>query len=152
MDDQATVDRLAQLAKPRLMDLLKLKVEHIYDPTPGNENSTVVVEGAVKGAAEGCEIRLTLLRTAQPYKDIDRFVVDDKVIGYIVNPGVLPIAKAISLDIRGRRQLVTRKLESREAGHNAIAHMDGFGVRIMMFFDPVAGETQIVWECLYGVS
>lgn len=144
MDDQATVDHVAQLAKPRLMDLLKLKAVHIYDPTPGNANSTVVVED--------CEIRLTLLRTAQPYKDVDRFVVDDKVIGYIVNPGLLPIAKAISLDLRGRRQLVTRKLESREAAHSAIAHMDGFGVRIMMFFDPVAGETQIVWECLYGVS
>ena len=143
MEEQATVEHLAQLAKPRLMDLLKLKIAHIYDPTPGNANSTVVVDD--------CEIRLTLLRTAQPYKDINRFVADDKVMGYIVNPGLLPIAKAISQDIRGQRRLVTRKLESREAGHSATAHMDGFGVKIMMYFDTVADETQIVWECLYGV-
>ena len=137
MDDQATVEQFAQLAKPRLMDLLKLKAEHIYDPTPGNAKS-----------AAG----LKLFTTAQPYKDIARFVAEDKIIGYIVNPGLLPIAKAISLDMRGMRRLVTRKLESRPVPHSAIAHMDGFGVRIMMFFDPVAEETQIVWECLYGVS
>ena len=144
MEDQATVDHLARLAKPRLMDLLKLKVEHIYDPAPGNASSTIILEGY--------EIRLKHLRTTQPYKDINRFLVDEKVIGYIVNPGVLPIAKAISLDIRGRRHLVTRKLESQAAIQGAVAHMDGFGVSIMMFLDPDAGETQIVWECLYGVN
>ncbi len=137
MDDQATVQHLAQLAKPRLMDLLKLKVEHIYDPIPGNANSNT---------------GLKLLTTNQPYKDINRFLADDKVIGYIVNPGVLPIAKAISLDIRGHRQLVTGKLESRPGDRGAIAHMDGFGVRVLMYFDHAADETQIVWECLYSVT
>ena len=137
MDDQATVEQFAKLAKPRLMDLLKLKAEHIYDATPGSVNS-----------AAG----LKLLTTTQPYKDIARFVTDDKVIGYIVTPGLLPIAKSISLDLRGMRRLTTRKLESRATPQTAIAHMDGFGIKIMMYFDPVAEETQIVWECLYGVS
>lgn len=137
MNDQATVEHLAQLAKPRLMDLLKLKVEHLYDPIPGTANS-----------APG----LKRLTTTQPYKDIARFLADEKVIGYIVNPGVLPIAKAISLDIRGRHRLITRKLESPQGDRRAMAHLDGLGVRIMMYFDPTADETQIVWDCLYSVS
>ena len=133
MDDQALVEHLAQFAKPRLMDLLKLKVEHVYDPTPGN-------------IGDGWK----MVRTEQPYKGIDRFVVDDKIIGYIVNPGLLPIAKAISLDVRGRRQLMTRKLKS--AAGRTMAHMDGFGVGITIAYDPAAEETRIIWECAYRVE
>jgi hypothetical protein len=40
--------------------------------------------------------------TAQPYKDIERA---DKLISFPVNPGVLPIVKAISMDTCWRKML-----------------------------------------------
>jgi hypothetical protein len=36
MTEQALVDLFAKAAKPRLMELLKLKVTHVYETTPGN--------------------------------------------------------------------------------------------------------------------
>jgi hypothetical protein len=144
MTEQAMVDLFAKLAKPRLMDLLKLKVRHVYETTPGNSNSKLVVDG--------CEVELRLLRTAQPYKDIERFVAEDKLIGFVVSPGVLPIVKAISMDIRGRQMLVTRKIQARDDDRGVVAHIDHFGIRVMMFFDSVLNETQVVWESLYGVA
>ena len=30
-------------------------------------------------------------------------------------------------------------------------YIDGFGVRVAMYFDDVAGETIVEWTCLYGV-
>src|ERR1700684_462277 len=101
MTQQAMVDHFAKLAKPRLLDLLKLKVSHVYESNPGHSGSKLVIDGF--------EVEFRLLRTAQPYKDIERFLADDKLIGFIVNPGVLPIVKAISTDIRGRNLLVTRR-------------------------------------------
>ncbi len=65
-DEQHIVDLFAKVAKPRLMDLLKLKVRHVYETTPGNAESTVVIDGN--------EIRFKSIRTAQPYKDTERFV------------------------------------------------------------------------------
>jgi hypothetical protein len=144
MNEQAIVDRFAELAKPRLSELLRLNIEHIYDPTSGDANS---IYGGVAD-----EVRLKLKKTVQPYGDIERFVADDKVMGYVVNPGLLPIAKAISLDIRGRRLLVTRKIAGRADDRGVVGHVDGFGVRIMMYFDPDQKETNLVWECLYGVA
>jgi hypothetical protein len=142
MNDQEIVDHLARLAKARLSELLKLNVPHVYDPTPGDGNSTL---------GQNSETRLKLTRTVQPYGDIQRFIADDKVMGYVINPGLVPIVKAISMDIRGRRQLVTRRIAARD-NKGVVAHVDGFGVRIMMYFDSDNNDTHVVWECLYGVA
>lgn len=131
-------------AKPRLMDLLKLKVRHVYETTPGDANSKIVIDGS--------EVQFKSIRSAQPYKEIGRFVAQDKVIGFVVNPGLLPIVKAISMDIRGRKMLVTRRIQARDDDKGVVAQLDHFGVRIMMAFDPVRNETQVVWEALYGAA
>ena len=144
MNQQSMVDHFAKSAKPRLLELLKLKVRHVYETTPGNSGSTLVIDGR--------EVKLKLLRTAQPYKDIERFLTEDKLIGFIVNPGVLPIVKAISTDIRGRNLLVTRRIQPRDDDSGAVAHLDHFGIRVMMFFDSDLTEMQVIWECLYGVA
>jgi hypothetical protein len=138
------VDHFAKVAKPRLLDLLKLKVRHVYETTPGNSGSKLVIDG--------CEVDFRLLRTAQPYKDIERFLADDKLIGFIVNPGVLPIAKAISMDIRGRNLLVTRRIQPSDDDNGSVAYLDHFGVRVMMCFDSDLNEMEVIWECLYGVA
>ena len=143
--DQQIVDRFVKAAKPRLMDLLKLKVRHVYETTPGDANSTIVIDGT--------EIRFKSVRSAQPYRDIERFVAEDKVIGFVVNPGLLPIVKAISMDIRGRKMLVTRRIQARYEDKGVVSHTDHFGVRIMMSFDSVRKlQMQVVWEALYGVA
>jgi hypothetical protein len=144
MTEQAMVDHFANLAKPRLMDLLKLKVRHVYETTPGNANSKLVVDG--------CEVEFKLQRTAQPYRDIERFLAEDKLIGFVVNPGLLPIVKAISMDIRGRRVLVTRRIQAREDDKGVVAQLDHFGMRIMMNFGSGRNETKVVWEALYGFA
>jgi hypothetical protein len=144
MTKQAMVDLFAKLAQPRLMELLKLKVRHVYETTPGNANSKLVVDGS--------EVQFKLVRTAQPYKDIERFATEDKVMGFVVGPGVLPIVKAISLDLRGKTMLVTRRIQSGDDDKGVVAHLDHFGGRVMMSFDMERNETQLVWETLYGVA
>ncbi len=142
---QETVDRLAAFAKPRLAELLRLRsVRHIYEPTPGALNSTLVEDGH--------EITLNKLkRASQPYIDIQRFLAGEKVMQYIVDPGLLPVVTALSKDIAGKRLLVTRRLAGRNDDQGVVGHLDGFGVRIMMYFDETAGETIMEWSCLYGV-
>jgi hypothetical protein len=142
--DQQIVDFFAEAAKSRLIDLLKLKVRHVYETTPGDANSKIVIDGD--------EIRSKLVRSVQPYRDIARFVAEDKVIGFVVNPGLLPIVKAISMDVRGRKMLVTRRIQARDDDKGVVAQLDHFGVRIMMSFDSVRNETQVVWEALWGVA
>jgi hypothetical protein len=144
MTEQAMVDQFAKLAKPRLLDLLKLRVRHVYETTPGNSGSKLLIEG--------CEVEFRLLRTAQPYKGIERFLAEDKLIGFIVTPGILPIVKAISMDVRGRNMLVTRRVQRRDDDIGAIAHLDHFGVRVMMFCDSDRNEAQVIWDSLYGVA
>jgi hypothetical protein len=144
LTDQTIVDLFAKAAKPRLMDLLKLRIRHIYETTPGNAESSVVIDGS--------EIRFKSIMTKQLYKDIERFVAEDKIIGFVVNPGLLPIVKAISMDIRGRKMLVTRRVQARDEDKGVIARLDHFGIRIVMSFDSVRSETQVVWEALYGVA
>jgi hypothetical protein len=73
--EQETVDLFAKAAKPRLMDLLKLKVRHVYETTPGNAKSKVVIDGSA--------VVFKSVKSAQPYKDIERFVAEDKVIGFV---------------------------------------------------------------------
>lgn len=142
--EQEIVDLFAKAAKPRLMDLLKLKVRHVYETTPGNAESTIVIDGN--------QIQFKSIRSTQPYRDIERFVVEDKIIGFVVNPGLLPIVKAISMDIRGRKMLVTRRIQARNEDNGVVAQLDHFGVRIMMSFDSVRNETEVVWESLYGFA
>jgi hypothetical protein len=144
MTQQAMVDLFAKLAQPRLMELLKLKARHIYETTPGNANSKLVIDGH--------EVQFKLVTTAQPYKDIERFVAGDKVMGFVVSPGILPIVKAISMDLRGKTMLVTRRVQDRDGEQGVVAHLDHFGVRIMLSFDSVRNETAVVWEALYGVA
>ena len=145
MTDQETVDRLAVLATPRLTSLLRLKnTKHVYDPTPGALNSKVIEDGH--------EVTLTKLkRASQPYRDIERFLGDEKIGQYIVGPGLLPVVTAISKDILGRRLLVTRRVAARNDDKGVVGHLDGFGIRIIMYFDATAGETIVEWECLWGV-
>lgn len=146
MNEQETVDRFAVLAEPRLTSLLRLRsVKHVYDPTPGALNSTVVEDGH-KFALD------KLKRASQPYRDIQRFLSDEKVMEYIIGPGLLPVVMALSKDIAGRKLLVTRRVAAREGDKGVIGHLSGFGIRIMMFFDEAAGETIVEWNCLYGVA
>lgn len=145
MTTQATVDRFAALAKPRLASLLRLSsAKHIYEPTPGARNSSVVESGA--------SIVLNLwTRALQPYKDLERFTGDDRVMQSIIDPGLLPIAKAISKDVLGRRVLITRRIAPKESDKGTVAHVQGYGIRILVYEDAAAG-TIVAWECLYGVA
>jgi hypothetical protein len=146
MSEQETVERLAVLAKPRLTGLLRLRgVRHVYDSTQGALNSTV---------SEGGE-EFTLdkfKRASQPYRDVERFLSDEKVMDFIIAPGLLPVVTALSKDIVGKRVLVTRRVARRDDDKGVIGHLDGFGVRIMMYFDEAAGETIVEFNCLYGVQ
>jgi len=143
--EQEIVDRIAVLAKPRLTTLLRLRnVRHVYDHTPGVLNSTVIEDGE--------EVTLNnLKRASQPYRDIGRFLGEDKVMQYIVGPGVLPVVTALSKSIMGKKLLVTRKLAAMADDKGVVGHLDGFGVRVVMHFDEAADDTIVAWECLYGV-
>ena len=139
------MDRLAVLAKPRLGALLRLKgAMHIYEVTPGALNSKV--------SEDGQEVTLNKTKcTSQPYRHIERFVAEDRVMQYIVDPGLLPIVTALSKDMLGRKVLATRKVGAKAGDKGVVAHIDGYGVRIMMYFDEAAEDTIVVWDCLYGV-
>ena len=144
MTQQAMVDLFAKLAQPRLMELLRLKVRHVYEITPGNADSKLVIEGH--------EVQLKLVRSAQPYRDIERFTAEDKIMGFVIGPGVLPVVKEISMDLRGKTMLVTRQIQDRDAENGVVAHLDHFGGRVIMSFDAERNETNVVWEVLYGVA
>jgi hypothetical protein len=145
VNDQETVDRLAVLAKPRLTSLLRLRsVRHVYDPTPGALHSRVVESGAELAVDKW-------KRASQPYRDIQRFLSEEKVMQYIIGPGLLPVVMALSKDILGKRVLVTRKVAARDGDQGAIGHLAGFGLRIRMYFDEASGDTIVEWGCLYGV-
>jgi hypothetical protein len=144
MTEQETVDYIARLARPRLVELLRLKAQHVYDTTPGEAGST-----SIAGTAE---VRLKLTRTVQPYSSIERFVTEEKAMGFVVNPGLVPLVKAVALDVRGRQWLVTRRIGARDSDQGFVAHMEGYGVRILMHTDADQKETRLTWECLYGVA
>ena len=42
MNEPEIVDQFARVAKPRLSELIKLNVQHIYDWTPGDTKSMFV--------------------------------------------------------------------------------------------------------------
>ena len=139
---QEMVDLFARKAKPRLLELLKVKVPHIFDDSPGRDNSTFVTDYG--------EVRLKLQRTSQPYGDMDRFAREDKVIGFVVNPGLLPIVKSMTFASQGRKVLVTRKIAAGLSDRGAVAHIEGFGIRILLTFDAEKNESQVAWEWLFG--
>ena len=99
MTEQETVNRLALLATPRFASLLRLRnTRHVYDPSPGALNSKVMEDGH--------EVTLNKFkRASQPYRDIERFLGDEKIGQYIVGPGLLPVVTAISKDIMGKKLL-----------------------------------------------
>jgi hypothetical protein len=149
LNAQETVDRLALLAKPRLATLLRLSTaRHIYDPLPGAVNSE-----SVESVESGVRVILShLQRSQQPYKDLERFLGDERVMQSVIDPGLLPIAKAIARDVLGRRILVTRRIAAKKNDSGAIAHVEGYGIRILVYEDADAGDTIVAWECLYGVA
>jgi hypothetical protein len=105
-----------------------------------------------KVVEDGHEVTLDKLkRASQPYRDIQRFLGEEKIGQYIIGPGLLPVVTAISKDIMGRKLLVTRKVAARDNDKGVIGHLDGFGIRVVMYFDDAAGDTIVAWECLYGV-
>lgn len=146
MNAQETVNRLALLAKPRLATLLRLSTaRHVYDPVPGALNSESVEAGE----------RVVLSqwqRGQQPYKDLERFLGDERVMQSVIDPGLLPIAKAIARDVLGHRILVTRKIAAKRNDLGAVAHVEGYGIRVLVYVDTEAGDTIVAWECLYGVA
>ncbi len=145
MNEQETVDRLAVLAKPRLTSLLRLRsARHVYDPTPGALHSKVVENGKDFALDKWKQ-------AAQPYRDIQRFLSEEKVMQYIIGPGILPVVMALSKDILGKRVLVTRRVAPRDGDKGVTGHLSGFGVRIMLYFDEASRETIVEWGCLYGV-
>jgi len=146
MNPQEVADFFARLAKPRLMELLKLQnVEFLYDATPGRAPATHIYQGK--------EIPLKVHKASQPYKDIHRFVNEEKVQNFILDPGLVPLVKAIKTDIRGRRLLMTRKVDRKnEAEKGPVAHLDGFGMRVLLQLDFKTEEWHVIWECLYGFA
>ena len=132
------------------------KVATSFTASAGNEARLPRLENisssGAKSEAHDSDVGLKSIRTVQPYGDIHRFLAEDKVMGFVVNPGLVALIKAIAFDVRGRRLLVTRRIADRPDDKGVIAHVDGCGVRIMMYYDEDEGETHVVWECLYGVS
>jgi hypothetical protein len=119
-------------------------VRHVYDPTPGALNSQFVEDGH--------EVTLNKWKSAsQPYRDIERFLGDEKIGQYIIGPGLLPVVTALSKAIMGKMLLVTRRVATKDGDKAVVGHLDGYGVRIVMSFDHTANETILTWECLYGV-
>lgn len=109
-------------------------------------DSKVVVE-------TGQQVTLDRMKSiSQPYSDLRRFVSDERVMQYIVDPGLLPLATSMTKDITGKKLLVTRRVGLRAGDRGAIAHVPGVGIRIRMYLDQDAEETILVWDCLYGVA
>jgi len=86
----------------------------------------------------------------QPYRDLARFSGDDRVIQSVIDPGLLPIAKAISIDVRHGDILVTRRIADKKTDQGAVAHVEGYGIRIRIYSEE--SDTIVAWECLYGVA
>jgi hypothetical protein len=104
--------------------------------------------GAKHLAAEGEVLLNNYPRTVQPYQSIERFLSKEKAIPFLIEPGLVPLVKALALDVRGRKLLVTRKPAPRESDRGAVGYLPGFGVRLLLATGP---ETTLTWECLYGV-
>lgn len=130
MTAQETADRIAFLAASRILALVRLSTAtHVYDPTPGTATPT---------------------RHEQRYRDLDRFMTDERVIGSVIDPGLLPIAKGISRAVLGQRILTTRRIAAKKNDQGSFAHVVGYGIRIGIRRDEE--DTVVAWECLCGVT
>ena len=139
-------DWIAKMAKPRLMDLLKLpNIHQLYDATPGRPPAQFFLQGR--------EIPLKLHKTTQPYKDVQRFLSEEKIQNFILDPGLVPAVKALITEARGMKFLMTRKVARKdESEKGPVGHLEGFGMRVLVQLDLKTEEWQLVWECLYGVA
>ncbi len=140
---QEMVDLFARKAKTRMDELLRLKVEHVYDDRPGRD-------GATTATAHG-EVKLKLHKTSQPYGGMDRFAQEDKVIGFVINPGLLPIVKAMTFGAQGRTVVASRKVAPALGERGAAADVAGYGIRVMVSYDAATNESTVAWEWLFGV-
>jgi len=91
-------------------------------------------------------------RAAQPYRDIERFISDARVMPCVIDPGLLPLVTSMSQAVLGRKLLVTRKVAARDSDKGVTAHVEGFGMRITMYWNEASADTIVQWECLYGVA
>lgn len=141
---QPTADRFATLASARIPSMLQLRsTRHVYDPVAGDVNSVTEVEGK--------EVVLKHWRRAeQPYRDLNRFATDERVMQHVIDRGLLPIVTALSKEIMGKRLLVTRRPAPRKGDRGVVAHLEGYGIRIVIHFDSAKEDTIVAWECLYG--
>ena len=105
--------------------------------------------GARYFADEGEVVLSESKRVVQDYKSIERFLSEEKAMQFLVVPGLVPLVKAISLDVLGRTVLVTRKPAPRESDTGVVGHLPGFGLRLLLNVEPE--QTTITWECLWGV-
>jgi hypothetical protein len=141
---QPTADRFAQLATARMPTMLPLRsTQHVYDPSPGDVNSVTLVEGK--------EVVLKNWRRAeQPYRDLNRFATNERVMQHVIDRGLLPIVTTLAKEIMGKRILLTRRPAARKGDKGVVAHLDGYGIRIEIHFDAAAEDMIVAWECLYG--
>lgn len=141
---QPTADRFAALAAARMPSMFQLRsTRHVYDPTPGDVNSVSAVDGR--------DVVLKHWRRAeQPYRDLDRFSTNERVMQHIIDRGLLPIVMTLAKEIMGKKLLVTRWPEPRNPTPGVVAHLDGYGIRIVIRFDAATEDTIVAWECLYG--
>jgi hypothetical protein len=42
--------------------------------------------------------------------------------------------------------------QTRDDDKSVVAHIDHFGIQVMISFDSAPNEAQVVWESLYGVA
>ena len=141
---QPTADRFAKLATARMASMFQLRsTEHVYDATPGDVNSVTL--------ALGKEVVLKhWRRVEEPYRDLNRFSTDERVMQHIIDRGMLPIVTTLAKEIMGKKLLVTRRPSPRKGDRGVVAHLEGYGIRIKIHFDAAAEDTIVAWECLYG--
>ncbi len=141
---QPAADRFATLATARMATMFQLRsTQHVYDATPGDVNAVTVVQGQDV-------VLKNWRRVEQPYRDLNRFATDERVMQHVIDRGLLPIVTTLAKEIMGRRLLVTRWPAPRKGDRGVVAHLDGYGIRIKVHFDAAAEDTIVAWECLYG--
>ena len=144
MSPQESVNRFAQLAKPRIDSLLRLQsVEHIYDMNPGKLHDRTTFDGITL-------IANRFKQALQPYRDLKAFTTDERIMPHIIDAGLVPIVRALMQETRGHQYLLTRNIAA--PGVGVSAYIEGIGVRIRMYADEDAGDTIIAWESLYGAG
>lgn len=118
---------------------------HFYDPEPGDVNSVTI--------ADSTKVVLkNWRRVEQPYRDLNKFASDERVMQHVIDQGLLPIVLTLSKESFGRKVLVTRRPALRPEDKGVVAYLDGYGIRIQIHLDPESENTIVGWECLYGLA